>query len=400
MYINLSQFHRFCLCLAAFITGEFIASAINDSPCDEMSAAKVYHGMGFNMRPSYIMPTHGFYNGWNPMGRPLRAGGSAHLDYFFSYLPDTEQGRLFPGAYQGIGLGVQTFLAHDAMGTPVSLYLFQGAPVAILTDCLTLDYEWNFGLSAGWKPNEYMLTGSVLNAYINVGLYLKWKMNAAWDLQIGPEYTHYSNGDTAFPNAGANTVNFRIGVRRHFDCETGRLSAPKLFSFENKSGRFMQNVTCDLTLFGAWRADRMIVDNRLHIIDKSFLVAGLQLNPLYHFNQSLSIGPALDLIYDRSANLQASSDEGEVLTYSNPGFIRQCAAGISIRGELQMPIFAVNVGVGYNFSYAGSDLRGIYGIFVLKTFVTDSLFLNAGYRLGTVLYAHNLMFGLGWRFGN
>jgi len=386
--------------MATFIMGEFIVSAFNDSPGESLSADKVYHGIGFNVRPSYIMPTHGFYNGWNPMGRPLRFSGSAHLAYSFSYSHDSEQGQLFPGAYQGIGLGVQTFLAHEAMGTPVSLYIFQGAPVARLTDRLTLDYEWNFGLSAGWKPNEYLLTGSALNAYINVGLYMKWRMNASWDIQIGPEYTHYSNGDTAFPNAGANTVNFRIGARRHFGQNTGTTAVPKLFSFGNKSGKFMQNVTCDLTLFGAWRADRMIVDNRLHIVDQSFLVVGLQANPLYHFNQSLSVGPALDLIYDRSANLVCSMDENASLSYSNPGFMRQCAAGLSMRGELQMPIFAVNVGVGYNFSYAGSDLRGIYGIFALKAFVTDSLFLNAGYRLGSVLYAHNLMFGLGWRFGN
>ena len=107
--------------------GEFIVSALNDSPEEGLSADKMYHGIGFNVRPSYIMPTHGFYNGWNPMGRPLRFSGSAHLAYSFSYSHDSEQGQLFPGAYQGIGLGVQTFLAHEAMGTPVSLYIFQGA---------------------------------------------------------------------------------------------------------------------------------------------------------------------------------------------------------------------------------------------------------------------------------
>ena len=143
----------------------------------------------------------------------------------------------------------------------------------------------------------------------------------------------------------------------------------------------------------------MIIGSRLHIINEAFLTAGLQFNPLYHFNGYLSAGPSLDLLYDRSANLNASVDEEHVLTYSSPAFINQCAAGISVRGELKMPIFAVNIGIGYNFSRRGSDLRGIYGIFALKAFVTESIFLNIGYRLSTVLYSHNLMFGLGWRFG-
>ena len=78
---------------------------------DEDSRAD--HSFGFNIRPSYIMPTHGFYNGWNPMGKPLRVGGSLNLDYSFAYSPDSEISRKYPGAYQGIGLGVQTFLAHE-----------------------------------------------------------------------------------------------------------------------------------------------------------------------------------------------------------------------------------------------------------------------------------------------
>ena len=111
--------------------------------------------------------------------------------------------------YPGAGIGVQTFLAHDALGTPVSVYLFQGAPVARLCDRLTLDYEWNLGLSAGWKPNDYLLTGSRLNIYINVGMFLRWRLNDFWDVQIGPEYTHYfiriisclvSAGDSAETN--------------------------------------------------------------------------------------------------------------------------------------------------------------------------------------------------------
>lgn len=350
----------------------------------------VVHSIGVNVRPSYVMPTHGFYNGFNSMGKALRFSESAHLNYAF---------QLSPESYQGIGLGLQSFFAHELIGTPVSVYLFQGAPVVTLSDKITLDYEWNFGLSAGWKGDE-LLMGSSCNVYINVGLFAKWRISPAWDLILGPEYTHYSNGDTSFPNSGANTVNLRLGVRGYINRPEDYKPTPQIFKFEKSEFPFAQHLTYDLTVFGAWRADRMLVNGHLNIIDKAFPIAGIQVNPLYHFNKHLSAGASLDLIYDRSANLIASVDENKQLSYIYPSFLRQTAAGVSVRGELKMPVFAVNIGAGYNFTDAGSDLRGLYGVFALKTFLTDSLFLNVGYRLGTVLYAHNLMFGLGWRFGS
>lgn len=349
----------------------------------------VVHSIGANVRPSYVLPTHGFYNGFNSMEKALRFSESAHINYAF---------ELSQESYQGIGLGLQSFNAHSLIGTPVSVYLFQGAPVVALNDRLTLDYEWNFGLSSGWKGDQDLM-GSSCNVYINVGLFARWRMSQAWDLILGPEYTHYSNGDTSFPNSGANTINLRIGLRGYINRPDDYNYDPKIFTFEKSDLSFAQHLTYDITAFGAWRSDRMLVDGRLNIIDKAFPIAGVQFNPLYHFNKHLSAGASLDLIYDSSANLNASLDENKQLSYSYPSFLRQCAAGLSVRGELKMPVFAVNIGAGYNFTGAGSDLRGLYGVFALKTFLTDSLFLNVGYRLGSVLYAHNLMFGMGWRFG-
>ena len=356
-----------------------------------LSAQKspVVHSIGANLRPSYVMPTHGFYNGYNSMGKALRFSESTHINYAFEISPES---------YQGIGVGVQSFFAHDLIGTPVSVYLFQGAPVLALNGKFSLDYEWNFGLSGGWKGDQDLM-GYSCNVYINVGLFARWRMSQAWDLIVGPEYTHYSNGDTSFPNSGANTVNFRLGFRGYINRPEDYKCDPKIFSFEKSHLSFAQHLTYDITAFGAWRSDRMLVDGHLHIIDKAFPIAGIQFNPLYHFNKHLSAGASFDLIYDSSANLIASVDENKQLSYSYPSFMRQCAAGLSVRGELKMPVFAVNIGAGYNFAGAGSDIRGLYGVFALKTFLTDSLFLNVGYRLGTVLYAHNLMFGLGWRFG-
>ena len=44
---------------------------------------------------------------------------------------------------------VNTFFNSAEVGTPVALYVFQHARIAALTERLSLDYEWNFGLSFG-----------------------------------------------------------------------------------------------------------------------------------------------------------------------------------------------------------------------------------------------------------
>lgn len=49
-----------------------------------------------------------------------------------------------------------TFGDKKQLGDPISFYVFQGARLPGLIR-LSLNYEWNFGLSAGWKPydNDY-----------------------------------------------------------------------------------------------------------------------------------------------------------------------------------------------------------------------------------------------------
>jgi hypothetical protein len=340
------------------------------------------------------MPTHGFYNGCNPTGKPLKAAGNADFQYSV-YDPAK-------GVYQGIGAAVHTFFADDLLGTPATLYIFQGAPLFSLSSRLALGYEWNLGLSSGWKNNG-AVTVSPLNVYINLAALFTWKMNNHWDFIFGPEYTHFSNGDTKFPNGGANTVNLRFGARRQLrPSETIRTE--DIFVKMENPGKFTQRISYDLSFFGGWRSDRTIHDGRLHIFNHPFPVASLNFNPLYHFNGFLSAGPSIDLLYDRSANLIVSKNDEGIASYSHPGFLNQFSAGMSARAELEMPVFAINIGIGYGFQLENhtrydNDLNALYGIFALKAFVTDRLNLSVSYRLSSVLYSHNMLFGLGWRFG-
>lgn len=339
------------------------------------------------------MPTHGFYRGWNPQGKQIPAAASLDIQFGLG-----GNGR---GVYQGVGVAMHSFFAHDLIGTPSSIYVYQGAQLAALGKNLSLGYEWNLGISSGWKCNEGFMV-SPLNVYINVAALFDWKVSPYLDIVFGPEYTHFSNGDTKFPNSGANTVNFRLGARRYIS-PSDKVRVERIFTSDLDNESFEERVSYDISVLGGFRADRTADGFDLYIINKAFPIASLNFNSLYSFNSYLAAGPSIDLIYDRSANLNLWENEDGNVEYSYPKFLSQTGIGLSARAELRMPVFAVNIGIGYGTSledhtrYDNDDLKGLYGVFNLKTFVSDKIFLNVGYRLKSVLYSHNLLFGLGLR---
>ena len=351
------------------------------------------------IRPAWNMPSNGYYNGHNSTGKVISGCSSVHCKYSFMFSPESRLGKLYPTAYQGIGLGAYTFFSHYETGTPIAVYLFQGARLFDLTPSLSLDYEWNLGLSAGWKRNEAV--GSSCNILINVGLPFTWKSGTDWEFHVTPNYTHFSNGDTTFPNGGANTFGCRLGVSRNFGYTERKTPGKALIGAEEwlKDKKFEERCSYDITLYGGWRADRIIYGYQFQIIDRRFPLGGMTFNPLYKLNRYFSIGPSVDIMFDRSADIIpiGTEDKRELTGYNLPDVWKQTALGLSARGEITMSFYTVNIGIGYNAIAGGNDLKGLYSTYNLKAFVSEKTFINIGYRLSALQFTHNLMLGFGFK---
>ena len=76
-----------------------------------------------------------------------------------------------------------------------------------------------------------------------------------------------------------------------------------------------------------------------------------------------------------------------------------CNAGLSLRAELTLPIFSINVGLGRNIIANGPDTRIFYQTLALKAHVWRNAFIQVGYQLSEFHLPNNLMFGLGYTFG-
>lgn len=370
---------------------------------DILSHKRLIHKIGFDIRPAYVTPTSSFLQGDNRQQKKIERSLSVHLKYAFQFGRDTYFGRMYPHAYQGIGIAYNTFSYSSELGNPVLLYVFQGARIARLAPRLFLDYEWNFGASFGWKKyneqnNPYnQVIGSRINAYINLGILLNWQLFPQWNLVAGVDFTHYSNGNTHYPNAGVNPIGGRIGVVHTFGVETEERRDITAQRFAAFCSRF----SYDLVIYGATRKKGFVKDGTPYLVPGSFGIAGFNFSPMYAFNKYLKAGVSLDAQYDESANIKEYKVDGtyaDDVKFHRPPFYKQVAVGMSLRGELVMPVFSVNVGIGRNLIYSGEDTEGFYQVLALKTFVTRHLFLHVGYQLSKFKDPNNLMLGVGYRF--
>lgn len=360
------------------------------------------HGIGLDVRPGYVVPTNSFLEGDNMQQKTIEQSLSLHLKYAFQFGKDSRLGRMYPHAYQGIGVSYNTFYCPAELGNPVTVYAFQGAPIVRLSSRLSFDYEWNFGASFSWKKYDEQynpqneVIGSKINAYINLGLLLNWQFHPQWKLAAGVDLTHFSNGNTHYPNGGLNIIGGRVGIVRTFgdtDDASGAIAPERLF--------IKPHVSYDLVIYGATRKRGFVKDNVPSLVPGSFGIVGLNFAPMYNFNNYFRAGLSVDAQYDESANIKDYKLEGSYMNdikFHRPPFREQFVVGLSLRAELVMPIFSINAGLGRNLICRGDDTNGFYQILALKTYVTRHLFLHVGYQLSKFKDPNNLMLGIGYRF--
>jgi hypothetical protein len=391
---------------SGFFQDDFISDGISGTSSLTYAGSfsprrRFIHKIGIEARPGHIIPSHPFLQGKNEKGQPIKNSFSAHLKYSFQSPQNTYTDRIFGGAYQGIGLAYYTFGEKESLGDPIAFYLFQGARITRLCYQLSLNYEWNFGLSAGWKPYDYnnnyynTIIGSKVNAYINTNLYLNRMLSRKFDLTAGITLTHFSNGNTRFPNAGLNTVDIKAGLIYNFNRQNRYFSKS---SFRPPIPEFPRHISYDLTLFGSWRGKGVTFGEEHIASPYTYTVLGFNFAPMYHLGYKFRAGISLDGFYDGSANIY--TDDYHSHNFYKPPFYKQLALGLSGRTEFVMPYFSVNLGMGLNMLHGGGDLKAFYQILALKIKLTRNSFIHIGYSLQNFETPNFLMLGIGLRFNN
>lgn len=384
--------------IAAAVASVCACSAMADSIPEGAAVAR--WRLGVELSPAFVPHTNRFLSGNNDAGKSVDAsfGGAVRADFVFA--PNSRYGKLYPDVYQGVGVDVTAF-PGGMLGTPVSAYVYQGAPIVRLGSRLSLGYEWQFGAAFGWKHSEdgpdadNNAVSTAVTARMGVGVKLVYELAPRWQLSAGVDVLHFSNGNTSFPNAGVNTVGATVGVAYVLDASPRAGMADAAEIAQADAGRWF----FDIVAYGAWRKRGVVLDEVAVLCPGSFGVGGVQFAPMRRFNRWFAAGASLDLQYDESAGMApyyVSSSSYDDPKFYRPPFGKQISAGISAHAELTAPVFSVNAGIGYDFVCPEGDKR-FYQSLTLKTFVTERVFVNVGYRLGNFKDPQNLMLGLGVR---
>lgn len=368
--------------------------------------ARPIHRIELEALPSTILHTNEYLRGNNYEGRTMNHAFAARLRYAFSLPQQNPKSQIYKGAYQGVGMAWHDF--NRQLGRPLSVYIFQGAKIATLSQRLSFNYEWSLGLTMGWHPYdkesnpENRVIGSKTTAYIDADFYLSYALSDAFDINVGASISHFSNGNTKFPNAGLNVLGAKVGlayyVNRHLEqASKHRHDIPK----------FQRGMSYDLVVWGAWKQAGVYLDDGSGLaLPGKYGVFGFNFNPMYNINHHLNAGLSIDGTYDRSANLYIDDyiidlfgDESDVDHVRRPSTFKQMTLGLSGRAEFVMPYFTINVGIGTNLLNATGTFSGVYEVLALKLNTTKRTFLHIGYTLSNFRNPRHLMLGLGYRFG-
>ncbi len=310
---------------------------------------KTIHRLEWDVVPSTILHTNPYLKGANDERRTMNHAFTTRLKYAFQMPQASVQAQTYKDAYQGIGVAYHNL--NPQLGNPLSAFIFQGAPIKKFTSSLSLNYEWNLGLTFNWHPYnqetnpQNKVIGSKVTAYIDADFYLSWRLSNHLDLNAGISLSHYSNGNTSIPNAGLNIIGGRISLAYYLNRKNDKLIPKRAIPPFNK------HISYDLLV-------------------------------LYIEDHLVGIG-------------ESHSDLDHVVS---PSAIRQMSLGLSARAEFVMPYFTIDAGIGKNIINAHAELKGWYQTLALKVDVAHSVFLNIGYSLYDFKTPNHLMLGVGYHF--
>ena len=210
------------------------------------------------------------------------------LKYAFMNKEEVRPGSIYQGAYQGVGLARHEF--NQWLANPISVYLFQGAPIVNLSRRVSLNYEWNLGMAFGWNAYDELnnpenkVIGSKATAYIDVDVYMKWMLSKYLDLNAGISLTHFSNGNTTYPNMGLNTGGIRLGLAYYINRQPLAVPKVKREKLPDRRGLYT-----DVVLYGAWKQGIAHDGVSSYLLDGKYAVMGFNVNPTIEVLVSMDI---------------------------------------------------------------------------------------------------------------
>lgn len=363
------------LVLILSISFLFLSSSVSaekDSTARSMSwQIRGDYGMVFSTND---LVKGGHYNpdpanqGWtyNPDDE-IRNYSSLGIQYQWGLKKDDWRHAAYRNPYFGVGFHVGNF-NDERLGNPFSLYFLYGSEFFRFTKWLSWNGELNLGYSSNWNHydrftnQDNVAIGGSNNIHVCLATYLRFLLSDHWDLRLGANFTHYSNGALKMPNRGMNMLDpfLSLGYRINEDRDTPRPSF--------KSTRRPYRLDHDFILTTSCRQVYFNMENtnlKTQYVDYLFHVYAFSYAPMFTRSYKYKFGPSLDFKYDESIGARADYVYNEYDEhYYNRVWLGEkkdrFSMGISLKGEVTMPYFAIFANVGYEFWHKDERIPRVY----------------------------------------
>ena len=308
--------------------------------------------------------------------------------------------------YYGIALYGADFGSQKNFGNPVSVYLLQGAEMLRISRSLSLNYEWNLGISMGWKSydpfknDENVAIGTDVNAHVGLGFYLKWYVNRWLDLHLGADLAHFSNGAQKMPNKGMNMYSVFVEAAFNFN----RPEVREKYDPTLVPPKYDKHLVSDI--YATISSCRIEIDTTgtnmpSEYLDHKFKVLGLNYSLMRAPNYRYRYGVGVDVVYNESAGATAerkyNPKDGKWynVVYYGRGRDR-LSVGINAKGEVVLPGYSIFANMGWQIYKGNKKEQNLYQILGVKVYLKDNFFGTFGIRANHFSKAQYLFWSLGY----
>lgn len=352
-----------------------------------------------------VFPTNDFVSG----DKEISNYYAFALKYGFSARGNNWKDFAYGMPYGGIGLYTARFSKRKKdIGSPFSIYFFQGAQLFKLTRKLTINYEWNLGASFNWKyydafdNPENIAIGSSVNIHAGGNLYFNWRLSRHFDLHAGAGFTHFSNGAASRPNKGLNMLAYFVELSYHFN----RKDVLPNFDGNFTPPTYEKHIDHDLMILISSRqakVDTLYTGLVSEYTQRSFKVLGLSYAHMFSNSYRFKWGPSIEAVYDESSGVtswrEKHPETGKLYDRVKLGRTKdRFSLGVSMKGEVSMPVYSIFAHLGYDVIEGNKSFQRFYQILGVKVYINDNFFGTFGIRANNFGKAQYLYWNLGYTF--
>jgi len=319
--------------------------------------------------------------------------------------------RRFGKPYYGGGIIAFDYLKNSDMGKPFAVYGTFGGVIKE-TKTHSWNYETSGGFAFNWTPYDLkkgyinQTFGSSVSIYINLGANYKYYLGKHFDLGLGLNFNHFSNGALKLPNKGMNTFSPKLSLTYHFD--------ERQFAPHDSLSAFDKYSTLDVNVFGGIRhsifygKDPGFQDFDVDMIRKfeGKYYQNWGVETVYHrqVTYKSSLGLGIGLMYDEDYNHKFYQDENGVIQSTRRFKNDQLLLNVFPSYRLSISKFAIQIQPGFYIFKKEIDRRYDKTIFYQRVgfqyTVGKNLLIGIGLRSFKFHKADYIEWRLGYRIFN